>query len=174
MEFYMIYRHERGILKSYLTSSSTQAKHQAKLYSLLDWIYRFGFTSTSVIEALWGVERSVVNRLIRRYVRDEIISEVATFACRDRRLFLLKPKGIRLLEELHGEKLKYNQKPSTLNFKTITHDLMCAAIVASGIHEGKYKFFITEKEQVIEGFGKNRRFDALVFENDTAELVGIE
>ncbi len=170
----MIHRHERGILNRYLTSGSTQARHQAKLYSLLDWINRFGFTSTSVIEVLWGVDRSVVNRLIRRYVRDEVINEVSTFACRDRRVFLLKPKGVRLLEELHDEKIKYNHKPSALAFKTLTHDLMCAAVVASGVNQGKYKFFITEKEQASEGLGKNRRYDALVFENDTAELVGIE
>ncbi len=170
----MIHRHERGILNRYLTSVSTQARHQAKLLSLLDWINRFGYTSTSVIEILWNVDRSVVNRLIRRYVRDDVINEVPTFACRDRRVFLLKPKGVRLLEELHDEQLTYSIKPSTLNFKIMTHDLMCSAIVALGVQENKYRFFVTEKEQAIEGMGKNRRFDALVFETDTAELVGIE
>jgi len=168
----MIHSNERGILDRYIKSPSTQARHQAKLYSLLDWIYRFGFTSPSVIECQWGVDRSVVNRLLRRYEREDVIAEVATFACRDKRVFLLKPQGVRMLEALHNQDLKYSQKKSTLLFKTLTHDLMLQAVVASGVKEGKYAFFITEKEQEKENKGKKRRFDAIVF--DGVEMVGLE
>ncbi|AOW76885.1 hypothetical protein A3Q34_08475 [Colwellia sp. PAMC 20917] len=168
----MIQRNERGILERYIKSLSTQARHQAKLFSLLDWIYRFGFTSPSVIELLWAVDRSVVNRLLRRYEREGVIAEVATFACRDKRVFLLKPQGVRMLETLHNQDLKYSQKKSTLLFKTLTHDLMVQAVVAQGVKQGKYVFFITESEQEKENLGKKRRFDAIAF--DGSEMVGLE
>jgi DNA-binding MarR family transcriptional regulator len=168
----MIHQNERGILARYIQSPSTQARHQAKLFSLLDWIYRFGFTSPAVIELLWGVDRSVVNRLLRRYEREEVIAEVATFACRDKRVFLLRPKGLRMIEALHNQDLKYNTKKSTLLFKTLTHDLMVQAVVAQGVKEGKYVYFITEKEQEKEDLGKKRRFDAMVF--DSIEVIGLE
>ncbi|WP_042149651.1 MULTISPECIES: helix-turn-helix domain-containing protein [unclassified Pseudoalteromonas] len=168
----MIPINERGILARYIQSPSTQARHQAKLYSLLDWIYRFGFTSPAVLELLWGVDRSVVNRLLRRYEREEVIAEVATFACRDKRVFLLRPKGVRMIEALHNQALKYTTKKSTLNFKTLTHDLMLQAIVALGVKEENYVFFITEKEQEKENLGKKRRFDAIVYDGN--ELIGLE
>ncbi|MBU2918071.1 hypothetical protein KO505_08865 [Psychrosphaera sp. F3M07] len=170
----MIFRLERGIPKKYQTSPSTQARHKAKLYAMLDWIYRFGFTSPSVIEILLGLDRSVVNRLLRKYTREELLEEVKTFACRDRRVFLLKPKAVRMLEELHQQNLKYTIKASSLNHKQLTHDLMAAAVVAEGINTGKYSFFITEREQTSEGLSKARRFDALAFEVESNELIAIE
>jgi DNA-binding MarR family transcriptional regulator len=168
----MIPINEKGILARYIQSTSTQARHQAKLFSLLDWVYRFGFTSPSVLEELWGVDRSVVNRLLRRYEREEVISEVATFACRDKRVFLIRPKGVRMLEALHNQDLKYTTKKSTLNFKTLTHDLMLQAVVARGVKEDRYTFFITEREQEKDSLGKKRRFDAIVFDGN--ELIALE
>lgn len=170
----MVAQLEKGILQRYITSTSTQQRHQSKLLSLLDWIYRFQFTSTSVIEELWGLDRSTINRMLRRYLREELISELQTFCCRDKRIFFLKPAGLRLLEEFHIESLKYSAKPSSLNFKTTTHDLMLQAIIAKGCYENRYKFFITEREQTKEGLQKKRRFDAIVFEVESAQLVGIE
>jgi len=170
----MVAQFERGILQRYITSASTQQRHQSKLLSLLDWIYRFQFTSTSVIEELWGLDRSTINRMLRRYLREELIAEVPTFCCRDKRLFFLKTAGLKVLEQFHNESLKYNGKPSTLNFKTCTHDLMVQALVAKGCFEGKYKFYITEREQTKEGLQRKRRFDAIVFEVESAELVAIE
>tara|TARA_X000001388_G_C2221491_1_gene119415 strand:- start:69 stop:668 length:600 start_codon:yes stop_codon:yes gene_type:complete len=112
--------------------------------------------------------------MIRRYIKEGMVTEVGTFSCRDKRLFLLKPEGLRVLKSYHGETLNYSVKPSTLNFKTITHDLMCQAIVAIGCAEGRYQFYVTESEQAKEYQKKTRRCDAIVFETETAELVGIE
>ncbi|KGJ99887.1 MarR family transcriptional regulator [Thalassotalea sp. ND16A] len=170
----MINKHERGIPSKYLKSTSTKARHDAKLYSLLDWIYRFGFTSTSVIELLWDVERSVVNRMVKRYVDDGVLNEVATFACRDRRVFLLKPKAIRMLEELHGEELRYSIKPSTINPKSITHDLIVGCVIAFGLQQGKIGFFITEREQQKDNQGKRRRVDAICYDLHDNEMVAVE
>ncbi|WP_163935933.1 hypothetical protein [Paraferrimonas sp. SM1919] len=163
---------ERGILARYISSTSTHQRHQAKVLSLLDWIYRFGFTSTAVLEDLWELDRSVINRLLRRYCKEEVIEEMATFACRDKRIFLLKPKGIRMLEAFHNESLKYKVKRSTINFKTITHDLMVQSIVATGVNSGRYAFFYTESEQDKDAMGNRRRFDALVF--DGSQMLGVE
>lgn len=165
---------ERGIFQRYLISTSTKQRHLAKLLSLLDWIRRFGFTSTAVLEELWGLDRSTINRLLRRYIKADVIAELPTFCCRDKRLFMLKPEGLRILSEFHNEELKYACKPSTINFKVVTHDLMVQAIVAKGCYEGRYKFFITEAEQGKEGVERKRRFDAIVFEMETAELIALE
>lgn len=175
----MIHKQVRGMPQKYQTSKSTQARHNAKLYSLLDWIYRFGFTSVSVIEILWGVDRSVVNRMLRKYVKDGVLNEIPTYATRDKRIFLLKPVAIRMLEELHDEKLKYNVKPSTINPKHITHDLIVSAIVALGIQQEKYGFFITEREQAKDSIGQNRRVDAICYQylnedTGTGEMIAIE
>ncbi|MDN3651492.1 helix-turn-helix domain-containing protein [Thalassotalea ponticola] len=175
----MIYHQERGIPQKYQKSNSTQARHNAKQYSLLDWIYRFGFTSVSVIELLWDVDRSVVNRMVKRLVKDDVINEVATYATRDKRIFLLKPKAVRMLEELHNEQLKYNIKPSTINPKSVTHDLITQAIVAIGIQQEKYAFFITEREQEKDSKGKKRRVDAICYQvsdddNNSGEVIAIE
>ena len=167
-------RFERGILKRYMQSTSTKDRHQAKLLSLLDWIWRWGFTSTAVLEELWLLDRSTINRMVRRYINEELVAEVPTFCCRDKRLYLLKPEGLRKLMAFHGEDLKYGVKASTLNFKTVTHDLMCQAIVAKGCAEQRYQFFVTESEQSRENKSRVRRCDAIVFEVDTSELVGIE
>lgn len=167
-------RFERGILKRYIQSTSTKDRHKAKLLSLLDWIWRWGFTSTAVMEELWQLDRSTINRMVRRYITQGVIADVPTFSCRDKRLFLLKPEGLRVLQTYHGETLNYSVKPSTLNFKTITHDLMCQAIVAKGCAEGRYQFYVTESEQAKEYLKKTRRCDAIVFEIESGELVGIE
>ncbi len=168
----MIPRNERGIPARYINSPSTQARHQAKLFSMLDWIYRHGFTSPAVLMFLWGLDRSVVNKLLRRYEREEVIAEIATFACRDKRVFVLKPKGLRLLEDFHSEDLKYNMKKSTIPVRTLTHDLMAQAVVAINVNKGKCVFFITEREQEKDTLGKRRRFDAIIFNG--SEFIAIE
>jgi fructose-specific phosphotransferase system component IIB len=167
-------RFERGILKRYILTTSTKDRHRAKLLSLLDWIWRWGFTSTAVLEELWQLDRSTINRMVRRYINEGMVAEVATFSCRDKRLFLLKPDGLRMLNSFHNENLNYSVKPSTLNFKTITHDLMCQALVAKGCAEERYQFYVTESEQAREYSKKTRRCDAIVFETESAELVGVE
>ncbi|MFY8300514.1 hypothetical protein AAEU28_17245 [Pseudoalteromonas sp. SS15] len=168
----MISVYERGILARYITTTSTKARHQAKLLSLLDWIQRWGYTSPAVLQALWGLDKSVINRMVRRYVREELIAEVPVYSCRDKRVFILKPEGLRTIESFHQAEFKYNTKPSSFPIKTLTHDLMVQYLVAKGCCEGNYRFFINEAEQGKDGTGKKRRLDAIVY--NCGELQGIE
>lgn len=171
-ECFMITIYERGILSRYIQSKSTQARHQAKLYCMLDWMLRWGYTCPSVLVTLWDLDRSVVNRMLRRYVREGIVAEVPVYSCRDKRVFILKPAGIRLLEEFHQQSLKYAVKPSSFPKKELNHDLMVQYLVAKGVKTGEYQFFINESEQSKDGTGRKRRLDAIVYNGE--DLIGLE
>lgn len=168
----MITVYERGILSRYIQSKSTQARHQAKLYCMLDWLLRWGYTSPSVLVALWGLDRSVVNRMLRRYVNEGAVAEVPVYSCRDKRIFILKPAGLRLLEDFHQQNFKYGVKPSSFPKKELNHDLMVQYLVARGVKSGEYQFFINESEQSKDGTGRKRRLDAIVYNGE--ELIGLE
>lgn len=164
--------YERGILSIYLTSNSTKARHQAKLYCMLDWICRWGYTCPAVLTELWRLDKSVINRMVRRYIKEGVITEIPVYSCRDKRVFILKPAGIRLLEEFHQQEMNYRTKASDFPKKTLNHDLMVQYIVAKGCRSGQYKFFINESEQAKDGTGKKRRLDAIVFDGES--LLGLE
>ena len=168
----MITVYERGILSRYGQSKSTQARHQAKLYCMLDWLLRWGYTSSSVLVALWGLERSVVNRMLRRYVNEGAVAEVPVYSCRDKRVFILKPAGLRLLEDFHQQRFKYGVKSSSFPKKELNHDLMVQYLVARGVKSGEYQFYINESEQSKDGTGRRRRLDAIVYNGE--ELIGLE
>ncbi len=170
----MIPTHCRGIPKHYPKPKSTQERGEIKKLSLFDWIARFSFTSTSIVAEIWGVDPSVVNRALRRYVNEGYLTEVPITCCRDKRLFILKPKAIKYINDYHLTPIKYNMKRSNLPLKTINHDLVVQLFLAINITSNKFFYFITEKEQEKDNKGKNRRVDAIVFDIELGEMIAIE
>lgn len=164
----------RGIPKHYPKPKSTQDRAEIKKLSLFDWIARFSYTSTCIVSEIWGVDSSVVNRALRRYVNEGYLTEVPITCCRDKRLFILKPKAVKYINDYHLTKVKYNTKKSNLPLKTINHDLVVQLFLAINITNDKFFYFITEKEQEKGNKGQNRRVDAIVFDIELGEMIAIE
>jgi hypothetical protein len=164
----------RGIPKHYPKPKSTQDRAEIKKLSLFDWIARFSYTSASIVAEIWGVDSSVVNRALRRYVNEGYLTEVPITCCRDKRLFILKPKAVKYINNYHLTPIRYNTKRSNLPLKVINHELVVQLFLALNITSGKFFYFITEKEQEKDNKGKNRRVDAIVFDIELGEMIAIE
>lgn len=170
----MIPYFNRGIPKNYPKPKSTQDRAFIKKLSLFDWIARFGYTSPCVVTELWDVDVSVVNRALKNYTNEGYLTQVPVNCCRDKRVYLLKPKAVALINAYHLTNVKYNTKKSNLPLKVLNHDLMVQFYLSIQINSGKFGYFITEKEQEKDNVGIRRRVDAIAFDTTLGEMVAVE
>lgn len=102
-------------------SPRTRGIQRAK--EAIEWTYRWGWTTPTLLEILSGTTRSgLANRLIKNGLLSRIpapsggINSTPTF------LLTLTQKGLETAVEITDELLPYQTDPHRINFKNVSHD----------------------------------------------------
>lgn len=143
----------------------------------LSWIYRWGWSSPTVIDDLGstarrGLARRMVNSQLLRATRTEsggVLESVPNY------ILTLTELGLMEAERFHSTLLPYNLDPYRIDQAKIRHDLMAQTATLKNMKLGHITAFKTEREMAVASAADVKQPDALwILKNGDKVAVEIE
>lgn len=134
--------------KKILNGKTPRERGEEKMRIALDWIYRFGWSSPTIIEKIGGAARSGLGaRLIKNGLLERTRTESGgcVKGVPDYMLTLTQA-GIIETERKTDVLLPYDTDPFRIDQSKMRHDHLAQAITAKALVEGKISRFYTERE----------------------------
>jgi hypothetical protein len=130
------------------SKTSPRERGEQKVTEALVWIYRWGWSSPSIIDSLCSTAR---RGLTRRMVKRGLIVSTRTesggaLKSIPNYILTLTKAGLVEEERNHNEQVKYIIDPLRIDQGKLRHDFLCQKITQDALHAGKIKEFKTEKE----------------------------
>lgn len=131
---------------------STRAAGEERALQALLWLYRWGWSSPSVIDALSGAKRrGLFSKLERVKLVQSIKTEAGPIARNQSRIATLTRAGLeevyRIISELHD----YTTDPYRINQSTLRHDITVQRLTLQNLHAGRISGFTTPAEMAERG-----------------------
>jgi hypothetical protein len=152
--------------RAYLGTHSPKDRYQHKLMAVLEWIYRWGYTSDAVIQAIVGTKRpgfgkKLVDAGWLATVRAPVNADV-------RNLYLLSDAGLAEAARRHPEVLPYPEAHGRIS-GLVRHRLAIQWIVLANARDSH----LSEREVRIRSSElEHKAFDALIYRQ--GREIGIE
>lgn len=146
-------------------NTDCRAKGRQNERDLVDWIYRWGFTSSMTIQRLL---RRSAGGAAAHYCRKRLIKETRTAAGVPAKFYTLTREGLELAEYHAPARLPYRElEPYRVNQNQLRHDLLAQSLTLAQLHNGAAVDYLSPKQ-----FGddmtrpRHRRPDAILIDND--------
>jgi len=138
----------RAVLKERLAGHSTLERGKERTLTALEWIYRWGWASSTTIEILAGTQRS---GLAQRLVKSGLLVSTKTQSRRNEKFlpgsFLtLTVDGKHMVEVNRMEPMQYEHRPERVNQNHLMHDEMAQRFTAERLTAGVISEYLSEKE----------------------------
>jgi len=129
---------------------STRQMGKERIYFALDWIYRWGWSSPSIIDGTTGATR---RGLCAKLVRASLLIETKTAAGRiledlPGKIVTLSDEGLAHVEKHKQEQelMDYPLNPYKVNQSLLRHDLLSQKATLKNLLDGKIQSFKTPRE----------------------------
>lgn len=138
----------RAVLTQKLAGRSSLERGKERMQTALEWIYRWGWASSTTLEILVGTQRS---GLAQRLVKSGLLVSTKTQSRRNEKFlpgsFLsLTPDGKHMVEVGPMEPMPYEHRPERVNQNHLVHDEIAQRATAERLVSGAIKDYRTEKE----------------------------
>lgn len=138
----------RAVLKEKLAGRTTLERGKERTMSALEWIYRWGWASSTTIEVLVGTQRS---GLAQRLVKSGLLVSTKTQSRRNEKFlpgsFLtLTVDGKHMVEVNRMEPMHYEHRSDRVNQNHLLHDEMAQRATAERLASGVIVDYRSEKE----------------------------
>lgn len=138
----------RAVLKAKLGGKSSLERGREREEMALDWIYRWGWSSATTLEALVGSGKS---GLARRLVKNGLLVSTKTISRRSEKylpsaFLTLTEEGKRVTERTRADLIQYDMRPERVNQNLLAHDEMAQRTTAERLYSGEIKGFLSEHE----------------------------
>jgi hypothetical protein len=138
----------RAVLKEKLAGRSTLERGKERTMTALEWIYRWGWASSTTIEILVGTQRS---GLAQRLVKSGLVMGTKTQSRRNEKFlpgsfFTLTVDGKHMVEANRTEPMHYEHRPDRVNQNHLLHDEMAQRATAERLASGVISDYRSEKE----------------------------
>jgi hypothetical protein len=140
----------RAVLKEKLGGKSSLERGKERESKALDWIYRWGWASSTTLETLVG-SASKKSGLAQRLIKNQLITSTKTISRRSEKylptsFLTLSLEGKRVVERTRESFLEYDLRPERINQNLLAHDEMAQRATADRLLTGEITGFLTEKE----------------------------
>lgn len=152
---------------------------QAKVLAALRWIYRWGWTSPTVLEL---VGRDNRNGLVSRLLKQGLIVKTRTESGGGQRdvpvyILTLTEAGVNAVERMIEDPidlLPYSTDPYRIKQVLLRHDILAQMATAKALSKGTITGFSTEREMVVKSEAGVKQPDVMWWQGDTLIAVEIE
>jgi len=140
-----------GVRKLDLNVTTTKIRREESIYSALDWIYPWRYSSPGVINQL---SQTSVNGLSRILVNNGLAKSTKT-ACGSGfknvpgQMLTLTKEGLRVIESRRDTLIKYEVNPYKIRQDQLRHNYIAQSLTMQKMNTGKIIKFETEKEVAI-------------------------
>lgn len=140
----------RAVLKDKLGGKSSLERGKERESKALDWIYRWGWASSTTLEILVG-SANQKSGLAQRLIKNQLITKTKTISRRSEKylpsaFLTLSAEGKRVVERTRENFIEYDLRPERINQNLLAHDEMAQRETAERLVKGEIKGFLTEKE----------------------------
>jgi len=154
---------QRAELKA--QGKTTRQLGRDRIYFALDWVYRWGWSSPSVIDMTTGASR---RGLCAKLVRAGLMIETKTAAGKiledlPSKIVTLSDDGLAYVEKQKDDKelLYYPLNPYRVNQSLLRHDLLSQKATLKNLREGKIQAFRTPRELASKSQANAKQTDVL-------------
>lgn len=165
----------RHIATTKLAGKSPQQRGQQKLHAALSWVYRWGWSSPTVLEQVGGAKRSgLAARLVRAGLLTATRTEAGGVLAGVPVTYLtLTAAGLQEVERLRTVLLPYSLDPSRVKQTQLRHDHLAQQLTISRLAGGQIVDFQTERELAVMSKAGVKQPD-VVWHLDDGLKMGIE
>jgi len=166
---------QRAELKA--QGKTTRQLGRERIYFALDWIYRWGWSSPSVIDMTTGASR---RGLCAKLVRAGLLTETKTAAGKiledlPSKIVTLSDDGLAYVEKHKQEQelLDYPLNPYKVNQSLLRHDLLAQRATIKNLREGRIQEFRTPRELAAKSQPGVKQPDVLWI-NEAGRRIAVE
>jgi len=154
---------------------STRQLGRERILYALDWIYRWGWSSPSIIDGTTGATR---RGLCSKLVRAGLMIETKTAAGRiledvPSKIVTLSDDGLAYVEKHKEEQelMDYHLNPYKVNQALLRHDLLSQKATLKNLLEGKIQAFLTPRELAAKSQASVKQPDVLWFTEEGRRIA---
>lgn len=145
------------------TSTSARQRGKDKMRFALDWVYRWGWSSPSVIDLLSGAKR---RGLCAKLVKAGFLIETKTASGAilediPSKIITLSERGITEAERFRETMLDYDTNPYKVNQSLLRHDTVAQRATANNMAQGKIIDFATPRELAAKSIRNMKQPDVM-------------
>lgn len=158
-----------------LNGASPRARGEEKQRIALDWIYRWGWSSSKILDAATGGGRSGI---AARLVKNKLLRSTKTETGGSVKgipvyLLTLTPTGLDEVERHRESLIQYELDPYKIDQTKLRHDGMGQMATASILEKKLIRLFKTPKELVAQSSKEIKQPDIIWINNDDIR-IGVE
>lgn len=152
---------------------TTRAIGRERIHAALEWVYRWGWSSPSIIDMLTGAQR---RGLCSKMVKAGLLVETKTAAgaiLQDipSKIITLSDAGITEVERFRENLLDYNTNPYKVNQALLRHDLLAQKATLKNINSGKIKDYLTTRELAAKSEKQLKQPDVVWIMQDNRKMA---
>lgn len=138
----------QAVREAKLSGQSPRARGEEKTRLALDWIYRWGWASPSIVDRLSGaVRRGLAARLVRQGLlvatRTESAGAVRGVPAK---ILTLSESGQAEVERWRSSLIPYSRDPYRIRQDLLRHNQLAQQVTATSLLNGSIRAFLTEQE----------------------------
>jgi hypothetical protein len=154
---------------------STRQLGRERIYFALDWIYRWGWSSPSIIDMTTGASR---RGLCAKLVRAGLLTETKTAAGKiledlPSKIVTLSEEGLAYVEKNKEDQelIDYQLNPYKVNQALLRHDLLSQKATLKNLIEGKIKAYRPPRELASKSQASVKQPDVLWFTEEGRRIA---
>lgn len=156
--------------KEALAGKSPRARGEEKKRIVLDWVYRWGYSSPAILDYLVSKSR---RGFCKKLVDHDLLIETPTIFFEPRKKITLSKTGIAIAEKYSNLILNYQSDPDRYSQQTMVHSLACQLITINSIKKKAIIGFKTEIELAAKSV-KGKKQPDIIWEIEGGELIAVE
>jgi len=156
---------------------NTRQMGRERIYFALDWVYRWGWSSPSVVDMTTGASR---RGLCAKLVRAGLLTETKTAAGKiledlPSKVVTLSEEGLAYVEKYKEDQelIDYQLNPYKVNQALLRHDLLSQKATLKNLLEGKIQEFRTPRELAAKSQASVKQPDVL-WVNEAGRRIAVE
>ncbi len=151
-----------------------------RLFSVLAWIYCWGYTTPEMIAKLLSATKRKEYRWVASWVDQRLLKKVPSNSPIAREILILTREGASLLQfafaksDIDRTVNDYVFEPSRINFQHLTHTLACQMAALKMMHEDNFSAYVCEREFTFKSKNLVKQPDVIIQKNDLKIALEIE